>query len=54
MDRGFVRSARDGFVGSFRLAAMMILALVAVVSGFIDGNGDGSGEARQGPQSRFH
>jgi hypothetical protein len=49
MDQELVRSAREGFVGSFRLAAMMILAVVAVVSGFING-----GDARQGPSSRFH
>jgi hypothetical protein len=37
MKNELFKSASDGFFGSFKLAAMLVIALVAVISGFING-----------------
>lgn len=50
MKINLVSSAVDGFFGSFKLAAMIVIALVGVISVFI--NGDGVPD--QPPQSRLH
>lgn len=50
MKNDLVRSARDGFIGSFRLAAMIVFALVSVISCFV--NGDGIPDQHQ--HSKFH
>ena len=50
MKNELVKSAAEGFIGSFKLAAMIVMALVAVISGFVNGNVG----ADQHPQSKIH
>ena len=50
MKNELVKSAVDGFIGSFKLAAMIVTALVAVISGFV--NGDVGSD--QHPDSKIH
>ena len=50
MKNELVKSAAEGFIGSFKLAATIVMALVAVISVFV--NGDVG--ADQHPQSKIH
>lgn len=51
MKNDLVQSAADGFFGSFKLVAMIVVALVAVISGFINGD---HGTDQESPQSKLH
>lgn len=42
------RSAREGFIGSFRLAAMIVVAVVSVLTMFAHGGEDGSKREHSG------
>jgi hypothetical protein len=46
MSNDFFQSASEGFVGSFKLAAMLVIALVAVISGFVNGEMDSESHAK--------
>ena len=51
MKNDLVQSAVDGFFGSFKLVATIVMALVGVISGFINGN---SGTDQESPHSKLH
>lgn len=51
MKNDLVRSAVDGFLGSFKLAAMIVVAIVGVLTGFVN---EGKVHDHQPPNSKLH
>jgi hypothetical protein len=41
----YIRSFKEGFFGSFKLALALVLGIVAIGSAFIDGGGDAAMDA---------
>jgi len=51
MKNDLVHSAVEGFVGSFKLAAMIVVAVVGVLSGFVN---DGRINNQNATDSKLH